>query len=101
MLPDPAAVQLPPPAPTQVHVQARTAGNVSVMLTPVAAFGPALEPVIVYVTDPPGVAVVTPSVLVTEGSAGQPSVQPLSSSRVPAPTGRVSARSPTLNDPAC
>jgi hypothetical protein len=43
MLPDPAAVQVPPPAPTQVHVQVRDAGKVSATVAPVAALGPALE----------------------------------------------------------
>src|SRR6185295_1324621 len=69
MLPEPDAVQVPPPAPTQVHVQVREAGKVSATVLPDASLGPALEAVIVYVTEPPGVAVVTPSVLVTARSA--------------------------------
>src|SRR5262245_3026519 len=69
MLPDPAAVQVAPAAPTQVHVAVSAAGNVSATVAPVALLGPALDAVIVYVTDPPGVAVVTPSVLVIPRSA--------------------------------
>src|SRR6187551_20968 len=69
MLPDPEAVQVPPPAPTQVHVAVSAAGNVSATVAPVALLGPALLAVIVYVTDPPAVAVVTPSVLVIARSA--------------------------------
>src|SRR5258706_580014 len=65
MFPEPAAVQVPPPRPAHVHVQVRLAGNVSATVAPVTALGPALLPVIVYVTEPPGVAVVTPSVTVT------------------------------------
>src|SRR5580765_8766562 len=63
------AVQVPPPAPTQVVLQVSEAGNVSATVAPVAALGPALLAVMVYVTEPPGVAVVTPSVLVMERSA--------------------------------
>src|SRR6185295_1613760 len=74
MLPEPDAVQVPPPAPTHVHVQVSDAGNVSVTDEPGALLGPALDAVIVYVTEPPGVAVVTPSVLVTARSAVAPSV---------------------------
>src|SRR5689334_19248003 len=80
MLPLPDAAQLPPPAPTHVHVQVNDAGNVSATVDEVkpcgalalagrALLGPALLAVIVYVTEPPGVAVVTPSVLVIERSA--------------------------------
>src|SRR6201999_2166664 len=47
MLPEPAAVQVPPPAPTQVQVQVSEAGNVSATVAPVAALGPALLAVIV------------------------------------------------------
>jgi hypothetical protein len=47
MLPDPAAVQVPPPAPTQVQVPVRTAGNVSATAEPGALLGPAFEAVIV------------------------------------------------------
>src|SRR3954469_18521777 len=68
MLPLPAAVQVPPPAPTQVHVQVSDAGKVSATVAPGALLGPALDDVMVYVTEPPGVAVVTPSVLVTARS---------------------------------
>jgi hypothetical protein len=64
-LPEPDAVQVPPLAPTQVHVHVSDAGNASVTFDPGAALGPLLfVAVIVYVTEPPGVAVVTPSVLV-------------------------------------
>jgi hypothetical protein len=45
------------------------AGSVSATVAPVTALGPALLATIVYVTDPPGVAVVTPSVLVIDRSA--------------------------------
>ena len=62
MLPEPLAVQVPPPAPTQVQVQVRDAGKVSATVAPVALLGAsALLAVMVYVTEPPGVAVVTPS----------------------------------------
>jgi hypothetical protein len=65
MLPEPDAVQVPPFAPTHVHVQVSDAGNVSVTFDPGAALGPLLfVAVIVYVTEPPGVAEVTPSVFV-------------------------------------
>jgi hypothetical protein len=65
MLPEPEAVHVPPFAPTHVQVQVREAGNVSDTFDPGAALGPALfVAVIVYVTEPPGVAVVTPSVFV-------------------------------------
>ena len=43
------------------------AGNVSATVAPVASLGPALLAVIVYVTEPPAVTVVTPSVLVMPG----------------------------------
>ena len=69
ILPEPLAVQVPPPAPTQVHVQVRAAGKVSVTVAPVALLGPELLAVIVYVTVPPGVAVATPSVTVIDRSA--------------------------------
>src|SRR5437588_2230062 len=64
-LPAPDAVHVPPPAPAHVHVQVSEAGKVSATVDPGALLGPALEAVIVYVTEPPGTAVVTPSVLVT------------------------------------
>src|SRR3954454_13900634 len=72
MLPLPDAVHVPP-APTQVQVQVSLAGNVSATVAPVALLGPALDAVIVYVTDPPAVALVTPSVLVIDRSADAPS----------------------------
>src|SRR5215510_7715660 len=68
MLPEPEAVQVPPPAPTQVQVQVSDAGKVSATVEPVASLGPALLAVMVYVVEPPAVAVVTPSVLVIERS---------------------------------
>ncbi len=47
-LPDPEAGQVPPPAPTQVHVAPRiAAGNVSVTVAPIASLGPALLATIV------------------------------------------------------
>src|SRR3954469_16306641 len=69
MLPEPLAVQLPPPPPTHVQVPVSDAGNVSATVAPDAFEGPALLAVIVYVTLPPGVAVVTPSVFVIDKSA--------------------------------
>ena len=69
MLPDPEAVHVPPPAPTHVHVAVNEAGKVSATVAPVALLGPAFEAVMVYVTAPPAVTVVTPSVFVTERSA--------------------------------
>src|SRR5262245_37603682 len=74
MLPEPDAVQVPPPAPTHVQVQVSEAGNVSATVAPVALLGPALLAVIVYVVLPPAVTVVTPSTLVMERSALPPSV---------------------------
>src|SRR5882672_2041775 len=65
MLPEPLAVQVPPPAPTQVQLTpVIVAGSVSVTVAPVTALGPAFDATIVYVTDAPGTAVVCPSVLV-------------------------------------
>src|SRR5262245_59057263 len=69
MFPEPDAVHVPPPAPTHVHVAVNEAGNVSATVDPGALLGPALDAVIVYVTDPPAVTVVTPSVLVIARSA--------------------------------
>src|SRR6187455_154998 len=69
MLPEPAAVQVPPPAPTQVQAQVRSAGKVSATVEPVALLGPAFEAVVVYVVGPPAVTEITPSVLVTARSA--------------------------------
>lgn len=44
MLPEPAAVQVPPPAPTHVQVMpVRAAGKVSAMVTEGALLGPPLE----------------------------------------------------------
>src|SRR5581483_5916577 len=74
MLPLPDAVHVPPPAPTQVHVQVSAAGNVSATRAPEAANAVGFDAVIVYVTDPPGVAVVTPSVFVIATSV--PPAQP-------------------------
>src|SRR3954465_11383411 len=42
MLPEPEAVQVPPPAPTHVHVQVSEAGKVSATEEPGALLGPAL-----------------------------------------------------------
>src|SRR2546428_13244 len=65
MLPEPLAVQVPPPAPAQVQLASGiVAGNVSVTIAPLTALGPAFEATIVYVMDAPGTAVVCPSVLV-------------------------------------
>ena len=69
MLPEPDAVQVPPPAPAHVHVQVSEAGKVSATVAPAALLGPELLAVIVYVTEPPGVADVTPSVFVIARSA--------------------------------
>ena len=69
MLPEPEAVQVPPPAPTHVQVQVSDAGKESITVAPGALLGPELEAVMVYVTEPPGVAVVTPSVAVIARSA--------------------------------
>ena|SRR5438445_2076674 len=69
MLPAPEAVQVPPPAPTQVQVQVSTAGNVSATVAPAAGVALGFDTVIVYVTLPPGTAVVTPSFLVIARSA--------------------------------
>jgi hypothetical protein len=69
-LPEPDAVHVPLPAPTHVQVHVSDPGNVSVTCEAGAALGPAVfVAVIVYVTEPPGVAVVTPSVLVIARSA--------------------------------
>src|SRR5690349_17989546 len=69
MLPAPDAVQVPPPAPTQVQVHVSEAGNVSATTASLTPLGPALDAVIVYVALPPGIAAVTPSVFVIERSA--------------------------------
>src|SRR5580765_8958324 len=47
MLPEPDAVHVPPPAPTQVHEQVRDAGNVSATVEPGALLGPGFDAVIV------------------------------------------------------
>src|SRR5690606_7722745 len=48
MLPDTGpAVQVPPPAPTQVQLQVNSAGNVSVTVAPLARLGPELPATIV------------------------------------------------------
>ena len=47
MLPEPEAVQVPPPAPAQVHVQVNAAGKVSATVAPLTLLGPALLAVIV------------------------------------------------------
>ena len=74
MFPEPAAVHVPPPAPAHVHVAVRDAGNVSATVAPVAFEGPAFDAVIVYVTEPPAVALNTPSVFVIDRSADAPNV---------------------------
>src|SRR5262245_33637559 len=62
MLPAPDAGHVPPFSPVHVQVAVKDAGNVSTTVAPVALLGPALLATIVYVTLPPGTAVVTPSV---------------------------------------
>jgi hypothetical protein len=47
ILPVPLAVQVPPRAPTQVHVTLSAAGKTSTTVTPVAGLGPAFDAVIV------------------------------------------------------
>src|SRR5690606_22347639 len=75
MLPLPLAVHVPPSTPTHVHVApVRLAGKVSVTDAPSTLLGPAFDAVMVYVTLPPGVAFVTPSVLVMLRSALDTSV---------------------------
>jgi hypothetical protein len=69
MFPEPLAVHVPPLRPAQAHVQVSDAGNASVTVAPMASLGPALLATIVYVSDPPGVAEVAPSVFVIERSA--------------------------------
>jgi hypothetical protein len=68
-LPLPEGVHVPPPAPTHVQVAVNEAGNVSATVAPFAANGPAFDAVIVYVTLPPAVTTMTPSVLVIARSA--------------------------------
>jgi hypothetical protein len=70
MLPKPAAVHVPPPAPTHVQVTpVIVAGKVSATFVPGALLGPELDAVIVYVTCVPGTSVVAPSVFVIDRSA--------------------------------
>jgi hypothetical protein len=70
MLPDPLAVQVPPPAPTQVQVgPVIAAGTVSATVAPVTALGPGFDATIVYVIGNPGTAFAWPSVFVIERSA--------------------------------
>ena len=48
MLPEPDAVQVPPPAPTQVHeTPVIAAGNMSATVAPVTPLGPAFDAVMV------------------------------------------------------
>src|SRR4029079_9950692 len=79
MLPEPEAVQVPPPARAQVQVQVRVAGKVSATVAPVAEAAVALDAVMVYTTDPPGGAVVTPSVLVIARSGTMSAKQTVTS----------------------
>src|SRR5438105_4056066 len=60
----PAVLPDAPPAVVLVVEHVRPAGNVSATVEPGALLGPAFEATIVYVTVPPGTAVVTPSVFV-------------------------------------
>src|SRR5512146_2197199 len=71
MLPLPLAVKpVAPPLWVAVYVSlAMAAGMRSVTLAPVMLLGPLLVTTMVYVVDPPGVAVATPSVLVIDRSA--------------------------------
>lgn len=71
MLPLPLAGHEPPAAPVHVHViPERLAGNVSITVAPVTAFGPlALRTTIVYVSVPPTIYEVEPSVIVMLKSA--------------------------------
>ena len=73
MLPEPLAVQVPP---TRRHRSGagERCRKVSATVAPVALLDPLLV-VIVYVTEPPGVAVVTPSVTVIEPSTCGASVK--------------------------
>ena len=64
------AVQVPPPAPTQVHVQVRLAGKVSWTEAPVADAGPAFAATIVQVTPMPGTAVVVRGEVTPAGAIG-------------------------------
>ena len=73
MLPEPEALHVPPPAPAHVQEQVSDAGKVSATVALVFE-GPAFDAVMVYVVLLPGVAVVTPSVLVMLRSAKAVSV---------------------------
>jgi hypothetical protein len=77
ILPAPAGVHVPPPAPTQVQVTpVSAAGKVSVTVAPVTGLGPAFEATIVYVIIWPGLTVATPSVFVIDKSAELPTTHP-------------------------
>src|SRR6186713_2375336 len=69
MLPEPEAVQVPPPAPTQVQAQVRSAGKAAAAGEPMALLWPAFEAVMMFVVEPPAVTEITPSVLVIARSA--------------------------------
>ena len=76
IFPVPNAVQVPPPLPAQVHVAlVIAAGKVSVTVAPVTLLGPEFDTTIVYIVNPPGVALVTPSVFVIDRSALEPTVK--------------------------
>ena len=65
-----AVVQVLPPAPVQVQVQASEAGKVSATVAPVTVSPPAaLLAVMVYVVLPPGTELTVPLVLVIDRSA--------------------------------
>src|SRR5437773_284220 len=75
MSPVPDAVQLPPPAATQLHdALLMAAEKVSVTFAPIASLGPVFDTTMVYVVVVPGTAVVTPSVLVMARSTSALSV---------------------------
>src|SRR5947208_212794 len=69
MLPEPQIGRASCRESMQVQVPVSDVGNVSATVAPDAFEGPAFEAVVVYVTLPPGVAVVTPSVFVIARSA--------------------------------
>jgi len=70
MFPLPAAGQLEPPDAAQVQVtELSCAGNTSLTVAPTTALGPALLATIVYVSVPPWLTPVTPSVFVIARSA--------------------------------
>src|SRR5438046_1750665 len=74
MLSEPLAVQVPPPAPTQVQVTASEAGKVSATVAPAASLGPAFEVGRASGRDRAAVAVVGPSVVVIARSAVAPNL---------------------------